>query len=284
LSNLEEATVRGFGAEWQSFDQRGSEPEELMTVFRQYFKIFPWSEFSSPDAVGADFGCGSGRWSRFIAPEVHQLHLIDASAEALAVAKRNLGGHSNVVFHRASIEEAALTDQSLDFAFSLGVLHHVPDTRKAISDIARKLKVGAPFLVYLYYKFDNQPSWYRSLWRVSDLIRRGISRLPFRARWLVTQAIALTVYWPLARMAWLLDALGGLPSFFPLAFYRDRSLYVMRTDALDRFGTRVEFRYTRDEIQRMLEASGFERIRFSEEAPYWCALGYRSSSQGEALS
>jgi ubiquinone/menaquinone biosynthesis C-methylase UbiE len=275
VSNLDEATVRGFGAEWKAFDQSGSEESELLNVFQQYFAIFPWGQLSPRTAVGADFGCGSGRWSRLLASRVGHLHLIDASEDALAVAKKNLHNHSNVTFHRASVEEANIDDQSLDFAFSLGVLHHVPDTRAAMAAIATKLKPGAPFLVYLYYRFDNKPAWYQGLWQVSDLFRRAISRLPFSLRWMVSQLFALGVYWPLARTAAFLETLDALPGSFPLAFYRQRSFYVMRTDALDRFGTRVEHRYSKEEIRQMLEASGFERITFSDEAPYWCAVGYR---------
>ena len=49
----------------------------------------------------------------------------------------------------------------------------------------------------------------------------------------------------------------------------------MRTDALDRFGTRLEQRFTRAEIEAMMRAAGLERIAFSDQAPFWCALGYR---------
>ena len=48
----------------------------------------------------------------------------------------------------------------------------------------------------------------------------------------------------------------------------------MRTDALDRFGTRVEKRFTRKQISSMMEAAGFERIAFGD-SPWWCAVGYR---------
>jgi 2-polyprenyl-3-methyl-5-hydroxy-6-metoxy-1,4-benzoquinol methylase len=44
----------------------------------------------------------------------------------------------------------------MDFGYSLGVLHHIPDAQKALSDCVKKLKLGAPFLVYLYYSFDNR--------------------------------------------------------------------------------------------------------------------------------
>ena len=57
--------------------------------------------------------------------------------------------------------------------------------------------------------------------------------------------------------------------------YKDLSLYVMRTDALDRFGTRVEKRFSKQQIQKMLEDCNFEDIKFSDNAPYWCCVGYK---------
>jgi hypothetical protein len=61
----------------------------------------------------------------------------------------------------------------------------------------------------------------------------------------------------------------------PLSIYRDRSFYVMRNDALDRFRTPLERRFTRQEIAGMLLAAGLRDIRFRESAPYWCAVGTR---------
>ena len=69
-------------------------------------------------------------------------------------------------------------------------VRHVPDTQAAINAVAAKLKPGAPFLVYLYYALDNRPAWYRALWRLSNLGRLIISRLPHRLRFVVSQTIA----------------------------------------------------------------------------------------------
>jgi hypothetical protein len=49
----------------------------------------------------------------------------------------------------------------------------------------------------------------------------------------------------------------------------------MRTDALDRFGTRLEQRFTAQEMRHMMETAGLRDIRFSREVPYWCAVGLR---------
>jgi len=105
--------------------------------------------------------------------------------------------------------------------------------------------------------------------------RRGICRLPFPLRKVVTSAIAALVYWPLARLSLLLEKLGMDVSGIPLAPYRANSFYTMRTDTLDRFGTRLEQRVTRDQIAAMMQAAGLENIRFSEQVPFWTAVGTR---------
>jgi hypothetical protein len=53
------------------------------------------------------------------------------------------------------------------------------------------------------------------------------------------------------------------------------SFYTMRTDSRDRFGTRLEQRFSRTEIEKMMLAAGLERTRFSDSEPFWCAVGYR---------
>lgn len=49
----------------------------------------------------------------------------------------------------------------------------------------------------------------------------------------------------------------------------------MQTDALDRFGTRLEKRFTRQQMQTFLEQAGLEKITFRENEPFWCAVGLR---------
>jgi SAM-dependent methyltransferase len=276
--NADRPTVEGFGREWSTFTQSDQEfsAEERRKIFDGYFSIFPWQALPL-DAAGADIGCGSGRWATLVAPRVGLLHAVDASADALAVARQNLGSLTNVRFHHASVAALPFADGELDFAYSLGVLHHVPDTAGAIRDVAAKLKAGAPFLIYLYYALDNRSALFRALWIASNAVRIVLSRLPYALQIVATTLIAATVYWPLARVAGLLERFGALPRSWPLAFYRRHSFYVMRTDAFDRFCTRLEQRFSRVQITDMLKAAGFTGIRFSENEPYWVAVAIKAS-------
>jgi ubiquinone/menaquinone biosynthesis C-methylase UbiE len=274
--NIDAPTVKGFGDEWGRFDQSELNNEEAQRLFSLYFKIFPWDDLPK-DAKGFDLGCGSGRWAKMVAPIVGRLHCIDPSS-ALEVAKRNLFKFDNCEFHSASVDDMPLVDRSMDFGYSLGVLHHIPDTQAAMSACVTKLKYGAPFLVYLYYAFDNRPVWFRAIWRLSEMLRYGISRSPYKIRYVISQFIAGLVYLPLARLASIGEKIGFDVNNMPLSAYRNLSFYTMRTDSLDRFGTRLEKRFTREEITKMMEDAGLENIKFSAELPFWCAVGSRRQS------
>lgn len=274
FKNIDKQTVDGFGDEWSRFNQEKLGEAQRKEIFDDYFSIFPWDRLPR-GAVGVDVGCGSGRWALEVAPRVGKLHAVDASAKALEVAKRNLIGFDNVSFYNASVNDMPIEDKSLDFAYSLGVLHHLPDTENAIASIAVKLKSGAPILLYLYYSFDNRPQWYRMIWKLSELGRGIVSNLPHPLRYNASQIIAALVYWPLARTALFLKICGIKSSTWPLDYYKDKTFYVMRTDALDRFGTKLEKRFSRKEIQKMLENGGFERVHFSDHTPFWCVVGYK---------
>jgi len=271
--NLDVDTVNSFGDEWSRFDQTALSEDEARRIFDEYFAVFPWDKLPK-DATGFDMGCGSGRWAKLMAPRVGHLHCIDPSS-ALEVAKTALATASNVSFHRASVDEPTLPPNSQDFGYSLGVLHHVPDTAGAIRACVAMLKPGAPFQVYLYYAFDNRSAAFKLVWRCSDLLRRAICKLPAKLKHLLTDVLAAVLYYPLARFALLVERLGFGVGGIPLSYYRVHSFYTMRTDSRDRFGTPLEQRFTRKEVGAMLEAAGLRDVRFSDRAPYWCAVGIK---------
>ena len=269
-SNIDVRTVRGFGEEWSTFTQAGLSEEERAELFSKYFALIDWSE--KPRRV-LDFGCGSGRWDVLVARLVEDLVAVDASAEALKVARRNVDA-PNVFFVECTAETLPFPDGHFDLIFSLGVLHHVPDTEGALRSLARKLRPGGTLLLYLYYALDNRPIWFRALWKGSDMVRRLICSLPFPLRYGLSQLIALCVYWPLARIARYLP----VSESWPLRSYANRSFYVMRTDALDRFGTKLEKRFTKQQIVEMLCSVGLDKIQFSNAEPYWVCSAVKSGS------
>jgi SAM-dependent methyltransferase len=274
-TNLDEHTAQGFDHIWKRYSvpDAGSIHGEAAEAFDTYFSIFPLDRLA--DAEGFDLGCGNGRIAVSVAPRAGFLHCIDQSAAGLASARQAMRHRRNVDFLHASVDAIPLPDGSQDFGYSIGVLHHIPDPVAGLQCCVDKLKPGAPFLLYLYYSLDNRPAWFRLIWRGSDLARRLICRLPFPLRAAASTAIAATVYWPLSRTGRVMRKLGLSTGNLPLSFYIDQPWADLQADALDRFGTAVEHRFSRAEIERMMLDAGLRDVRFAEGPPYWIALGYK---------
>ncbi len=147
-ANLDPRTVAGFEEQWSRFRQRELPDDERWRKFDGYFRIFPWHLLPPDGGRGADVGCGTGRWAILVAPRVAER---TSWMQALPPSKwRARTLPPNVWFHCASVNAMPFDDGSLDFAYSLGMLHYVPDAAAAVAAVARKLKAGAPFLIYLY--------------------------------------------------------------------------------------------------------------------------------------
>ena len=123
--NFDKETIERFGVQWQQLDQAGLADEDRRALFEGYFRLFPPTVLN-PDAVGIDVGCGSGRWAVCVAPHVGHLHCVDRSAKCIDVARMNLADFSNCEFHVASVDAMPIEDNSLDFAYCLGMLHYTP--------------------------------------------------------------------------------------------------------------------------------------------------------------
>ena len=272
MVSKDKQVIEDFGYEWEAYNQKNIDEKELEKLYLNYFNIFPF-EVIGKESKGFDMGCGSGRWARFIAPKVKVLNCIEPSQKAIIEAKNNLKQNKNCKFFNYGVFDNPLKDGSQDFGYCLGVLHHISDTKKGLKKSIDKLKKGAPFLLYLYYRFDNKPFWFQMIWKITNITRLMISKMPFRIKLYITKLIALMVYWPLARISLILENLGIDVKNIPISSYRKTSFYTMKTDALDRFGTRLEHRFTKKEILKMMEDSGLTNIKFSNKIPYWVAVG-----------
>jgi SAM-dependent methyltransferase len=263
--NIDPPTVKSFGEEWEKFE--AFDGEEIERIGSEYFDIVDLSKWSDHRVL--DAGCGSGRWARFLSSRVAFVEAVDPSRAVFSAARQHRD-LPNVRFTCVTIDGLPFPDESFDAVVSLGVLHHVPDTRAALKSVVKKLRTGGTFVLYLYYAMDGTGVVFRTLFRAADLARQVISWLPGLVKRPLCDVIAVAVYLPLVIAARLATTVSpGIGSRLPLAFYRDKSFKVMRNDALDRFGTPLEKRFSKDQIRALLLDVGLGDIRFSDRPPYW---------------
>ncbi|MEQ9415353.1 MAG: class I SAM-dependent methyltransferase [Cyclobacteriaceae bacterium] len=273
-NNIDWTTVNSFGNEWKKFDHFNE--SEIQRIGNDYFDLVD-ERIANNNSLSLDVGCGSGRWARFLSSKVNFIEAIDPSASVFPAAEY-LKDKKNVRISQASVDNIPFQDNSFDFVYSLGVLHHIPDTLAAIGNCYQKIKPGGWFLLYLYYSLENRNFIYRSIFEVSSVFRHFISKLPQGMKQVVCDIIAFTIYLPLALASKLLYSISPLKKIalaLPLSYYRNTSLRVMRNDSLDRFGTPLEKRFTKKEIEDMLQQNNFINIKFSQNPPYWHVIAQK---------
>jgi ubiquinone/menaquinone biosynthesis C-methylase UbiE len=269
-TNLDSKTVESFGAEWRAFHDFSN--EEIQSIGNDYFDLVT---FDTSEFLVLDVGCGSGRWALYLAPRVKFIEAIDPSM-SIWVAKDLLKHKKNTRVTHSSVGNLPFADNSFDLVYSLGVLHHIPDTQSAIHNCFAKTKSGGFFLLYLYYNLDNRGLIFKLLFRISNAFRWIISKLSPSLKKAICNTIATIVYFPLAKLSALVAIFSPrVASHIPLSYYRKTSFFIMRNDALDRFGTPLEKRFSKAEIQQMLEIAGFFNIKFSTKEPFWHVLAQK---------
>jgi len=266
-TQVSEATERGtgedvrrsFSEEWEAYAAILPEHE---AEFAAYFDLMNLDSLHR--SVALDLGCGSGRWSVKLAPHCEAIVLVDFS-DAIFVARENLNQATNALFFRGDVTQLPFANDSVDFLFSLGVLHHLD---RPCLPVARDLmRLGPMGLFYLYYALDNRPAYYRGLLAGVTAARRGLGRIQSeRARRRVSRALALGVYRPMVGVGAAAHRFG-IKAPIPLyESYRRKSIDRIEQDAYDRFFTSIEQRVTQADI---LDAFRGLDVRVSGGEPYW---------------
>jgi hypothetical protein len=117
---------------------------------------------------------------------------------------------------------------------------------------------------------------------MSEVLRNIVHPLPTWLKQPICEVIALMIYLPMVVLVRIVKALGASSWYrLPLAYYHNKSYRVMRSDALDRFGTGYERRSTREEIRSLLEEAGLEHVVFSDKPPYWHCIAQRPRTDAE---
>lgn len=269
-------TLNSFGNEWLKFNSFSN--EEIQQIGNEYFDIVHSSDLTK-EMIALDLGCGSGRWSCYLADKVGFVEAIDPSPAVFSAVKLT-EDKNNIRVTQAGVDNIPFADQSFDFIICLGVLHHLPNTENALIKAVKKLKTNGKFLLYLYYNLENRGLTFRLLFSFTNSLRKIISTFPSSLKFIACEIIAVIIYLPLIYFAGFLKIIFRNNDYYkivPLSYYVGKSYKVVRNDALDRFGTPLEKRFSKDQITEMMKKAGLEDIRFSPNEPFWHVIGKRTN-------
>jgi SAM-dependent methyltransferase len=245
-------TQESFGYEWTHFNDW--RPSGQLN-FHDYFQGIDLASLEGSAVL--DAGCGMGRHARQIAPFARRIVAVDFS-RAIEQAARNVSSLPNVDCVQADLLALPVADASFDFVYSLGVLHHLDETERALKGLVAKIRPGGRLRVYLYWK---RHGWRGALLSVATLARRVTTRMPFgllRATcWMLSIGLYGTVVLPYRGLS---RAGVRAHESWPLFVYSKYPFNVLYNDQFDRFSAPIEKRYDPDEVKALLESAGLRDV------------------------
>jgi SAM-dependent methyltransferase len=189
-----------------------------------------------------DVGCGMGRFSDVASRWGATVVGIDLTS-AVDAAYANIGQRDNVHLAQADIFALPFRDETFDFIFSIGVLHHTPNTRAAFDQLPRLLKPGGRIAIWVYS--EKMRGWSR----VSDLYRHVTTRLPKRLLYALSH-VAVPWYHVsrvprIGQLAWRL---------LPTSIHADPEWRVL--DTFDWYSPTYQWKHSELEVRDWFENQG----------------------------
>lgn len=271
----ERRTLTSYSYQWRKF-------KDMFPHWEQLFldSIAPIDRTFFPGKVGLDGGCGFGRSSYYAAAFGAEMIGLDLS-EAIEAARENTRHLSNVHLVQGDIFHPPIRRHCLDFAYSIGVLHHLPDPRAGFLSLARLLKPGAPFFIWVYLRGKGRQI------KAFTAMRAVSTRLPLGLLNVVCLGLAAGQYAAFIAPHKLLRAIGapGLADRIPFSLYARWPFRALHADWFDGLSVPIVNYYKPHEIAGWFRAGGFERVRIDPE-PEWKgrALGYAPMEQPVAAT
>jgi SAM-dependent methyltransferase len=107
-------------------------------------------DLSHLDGLTLDVGCGYGRFLRVLAEAGGEVVGVDLSSDTVELAYHFVGRNKNVHIVQASLAQLPFPECHFRRGFSIGVLHHTPDTRTSFLGLLPYLEEGADIAVWVY--------------------------------------------------------------------------------------------------------------------------------------
>ena len=234
-----EGYVASFGRQWNRYDVARDEEDEA--TFAVKTGVHP-RELSGKLVL--DAGCGGGRYARLLGRFGAKVVGVDLSA-AVEKASSLCADIPDVLIAQGDLLQLPLAPAAFDMVFSIGVLHHGPDPRKAFAEVAARVKPGGRLAVWLYCKnlFSQEC--------MNSALRAVSTHLPPRL---------------LEGLCVGLGALGSVPvlnkTLNKVANFSNHPDWVLRVcDNFDWYAPKYQSHHTVEELQGWFRAEGFDDLQ-----------------------
>ena len=246
--------LESFGDQWTRYDVAHADEDRATFQAKTGVSLDQLHGLSVLDA-----GCGGGRYARVCA-EAGAIVIAADHTRAVDRARKLCAGLPGATFVQADLKRLPFESASFDFVFSIGVMHHDADTRRVFDAVARMVKPGGRYSVWLYRR--NQ--WWQEC--LNRSLRAATTRMP------------AALLRPLCHVG---AAIGGVPllnrTLNKIINFSAHPSYENRVcDTFDWWAPRFQHHHTVDELVTWFASAGFEQCTVlpPEKSGRWYRAAY----------
>ena len=230
--------LKSFGDQWTTFEVAHEDEDRATFAAKTGLAINQLKGLRILDA-----GCGGGRYAKICGEAGATVFGADHTR---AVNKaRDLCGHlPHVHFVQADLKQLPFAHASFDFVFSIGVMHHDARTRDVFDAVAKMVRRGGRFSVWLYRR--NQ--WWQEL--INSGLRSVTTRLPARILTTVSHMGAVLGGIPIVNRT-----LNKVINFSAHPDYENRVC-----DTFDWWAPEYQYHHTVEELSGWFREAGFGQL------------------------
>jgi ubiquinone/menaquinone biosynthesis C-methylase UbiE len=269
--NLSKRTQKSFGYQWTEF-------ADMVEANREHFLnyIYPVKPEFLRGKKGLDVACGFGRHiyyaSQLGADKMVGLDFSDAIWQAKTINAAN----KKITLVKGNIYDMPFREESFDFAYSLGALHHLPDPEKGFQSILPLIRRGGSVFIWVYSKKRKFLNFFL------EAFRKITTRIPLPFLKMLSFLLAMVDYfifiYPYKVFSNVLKDTfidNTIPQRVKL--YARFPFRVSWADWVDRLSAPIRFYYDEKDLKQWAENANLKNITISATGLYgWRLYGEKS--------
>lgn len=275
-----------FGNQWKAFAKSQIDTDLIKESSLRFDTEIGWSSVELENSTVLEIGSGAGRFIEVISSKRVSLVIGMDITDAVDASQENIGHKENVFFIQGDIFKSPIKNNSMDFAYSIGVLHHTPDPKEAFYNMVDLVKdfggIGLSLYEISLYSRPNRNSlkvssmellWALNMWRV-EFFRIFTTRIPDN----IMIAYCKTII-PILHSINKIPILNIFRYLLPSTCYRRLPVEWSMVDTMDTYSTKIVHQYRGKNIFQWFLSLGLEKIILRNGRAGWVSLTANKSNE-----
>lgn len=279
--------ANSFGQQWRAFAKTQLDGSQTKDSQVRWDSEVTWNEKDIAGKTIIEFGSGAGRFMDVASKLGVKLAIGIDITDAVDASQDNLGKRGNCFFIQADFFKLPIKRSSIDFGYSIGVLHHTPNPERAFYQLVNAVSEKGSVALGLYdislYRRPNRNSlhvatmellWAINAWRC-EFFRFFTTRLPPKSFLIYCKTVV-----PVLHYLNKIPVIGLIRYLLPSTCYKHMPVEWSMVDTHDTYVTQIVHQYrAKDVFQWFLKGRLYNIVVTNGRAGWISIVATKDPSQ-----